>query len=79
MWMRTWMTRGSLRGRHVAAYVDDGVAAYVDDGVAAYMDDGVTAYVGIDFLLLSHLSMSRFWKKTNFWSKIISTNKNLNL
>jgi hypothetical protein len=50
MWLRTWMTRGSLRGRHVAAYVDD--------GVAAYMDDDMAAYVGIDFLLLSHLSMS---------------------
>jgi tRNA(Met) C34 N-acetyltransferase TmcA len=63
----------------MAAYVDDGVAAYVDNDMAAYMDDEMASYVGIDFFLLSHLLMSRFWKKNNFWSKIISTNKNLNL
>jgi hypothetical protein len=55
------------------------VAAYVDDGVAAYVDDDMAAYVGVDFFLLSHFLMSLFWKKTSFWSKIISTNKNLNL
>jgi hypothetical protein len=30
MWLPTWMTHGSLRGRHVASYVDDDVATNID-------------------------------------------------
>jgi hypothetical protein len=52
------------------------MTTYVDDGMTANMDDDMAAYVDVDFLLLSHLLMSRFWKKSNFPSKIISTNKN---